>query len=133
TVTFSTIQSNAFEQNYEMFLGTKGTLIMTRELEAYLFNEGENANTRVEVSRQSAGPVADSSSTQPVDSTARTVNSGDSIPNKGVSYLNEINEFCGAIRTGSPIRCGPEKAMKSAVAVLLGNTSAEKNTRLDIP
>ncbi len=133
TVTFSTIQSNAFEQNYEMFMGTKGTLIMTRELEAYLFNEGENATTRVEVSRQSAGPVADSSSTQAVDSTARTVNTGDSIPNKGVSYLNEINEFCGAIRTGSPIRCGPEKAMKSAVAVLVGNSSAEKRTRLEIP
>jgi predicted dehydrogenase len=132
TVTFSTIQSNAFEQNYEMFMGTKGTLIMTRELEAYLFNEGENANTRVEVSRQSAGPVADSSSTQPVDSTARTVNTGDSIPNKGVSYQNEINEFCGAIRTGSPIRCGPEKAMKSAIAVLMGNVSAEKRTRLAI-
>ena len=132
TVTFSTIQSNAFEQNYEMFMGTKGTLIMTRELEAYLFNEGESATTRVEVSRQSSGPVADSSSTQPVDSTARTVNAGDSIPNKGVSYLNEINEFCGAIRTGSPIRCGPEKAMKSAVAVLVGNSSAEQRVRLPI-
>lgn len=133
TVTFSTIQSNAFEQNYEMFMGTKGTLIMTRELEAYLFNEGESSTTRVEVSRQSSGPVADSSSTQAVDSTSRTVNTGDSIPNKGVSYLNEINEFCSAIRTGSPVRCGGEKAMKSAVAVLVGNSSAEKRTRLEIP
>ena len=132
TVTFSTIQSNAFEQNYEMFMGTKGTLIMTRELEAYLFNEGESATTRVEVSRQSSGPVADSSATQPVDSSARTVNSGDSIPNKGISYLTEINEFCGAIRTGSPIRCGAEKAMKSAVAVLVGNSSADQRVRLPI-
>lgn len=133
TVTFSTIQSNAFEQNYEMFMGTNGTLIMARELEAYLFNKDESPNTRVEVSRQSAGPVADSSSTQPGATTARTVNAGDSIPNKGISYLNEINEFCGAIRTGSPVRCGPEKAMKSAVAVLMGNSSAEKRTRLEIP
>ncbi len=133
TVTFSTIQSNAFEQNYEMFMGTNGTLIMARELEAYLFNKDESPNTRVEVSRQSAGPVADSSSTQPGATASRTVNAGDSIPNKGISYLNEINEFCGAIRTGSPVRCGPEKAMKSAVAVLLGNSSAEKRTRLEIP
>ncbi|MCM3871656.1 MAG: Gfo/Idh/MocA family oxidoreductase [Pyrinomonadaceae bacterium] len=134
TVTFSTIQSNAFEQNYEIFMGTKGTLIMTRELEAYLFHEGEGGSTtRVEVSRPSSGPVADSSASQPIDSTSRTVNMGDSIPNKGVSYLNEIAEFCGAIRTGSPIRCGPEKAMKSAVAVLIGNSSAEKRTRLEIP
>lgn len=105
---------------------------MTRELEAYLFNEGENSTTRVEVSRQSVGPVADSSATQPADSTARTVNQGDSIPNKGISYQNEIAEFCGAIRTGRPIRCGPEKAMKSAVAVLVGNSSAERRTRLEI-
>lgn len=132
TVTFSTIQSNAFDQNYEMFMGTKGTLIMTRELEAYLFNEGEAATTRVEVSRQSAGPVADSSATQPPGSSGRTVDTGDAIPNKGISYQNEIAEFCGAIRTGSPIRCGPEKAMKSAVAVLVGNSSAEQKTRLPI-
>ena len=132
TVTFSTIQSNAFEQNYEMFMGTKGTLIMTRELEAYLFNEGEAATTRVEVSRQSAGPVADSSATQPPGSSGRTVDTGDAIPNKGISYQNEIAEFCDAIRTGSPIRCGPEKAMKSAVAVLVGNSSAEQKARLPI-
>jgi hypothetical protein len=60
------------------------------------------------------------------------VDSGDSIPNKGISYQNEIAEFCGAIRTGSPIRCGPEKAMKSAVAVLTGNMAAEQKVRLPI-
>ena len=69
---FSSIQSNAFEANYEMFMGTKGTLIMARELDAFLFHEGENSSTRVEVSRQS-GPVADSSATQAADSTTRTV------------------------------------------------------------
>ena len=133
TATFSSIQSNAFDENYEMFMGTKGTLIMTRELEAYLFNEGEaGSTTRVEVSRQS-GPVADASASQPADSTSRTVNLGDSIVNKGISYQNEIAEFCSAIRTGSPVRCGGEKAMTSAVAILTGNSAAEKKTRLEIP
>lgn len=134
TATFSSIQSNAFDEFYEMYMGTKGTLIMTRELEAYLFNEGEGgATTRVEVTRQSSSPVADTSATQPGGSTARTVNSGDMIPNKGISYQNEIAEFCSAIRTGSPVRCGGEKAMTSAVAILTGNVSAEKGTKLDIP
>ena len=132
TVTFSTIQSNAFEQNYEMFMGTKGTLIMARELEAYLFNEGEGATTQVQVSRQSSGPVADSSASQPPGSNARTVDMGDNIPNKGISYQNEIAEFCGAIRTGSPIRCGPEKAMNSCVAVLQGNIAAAQRSRIQI-
>ena len=132
TVTFSTIQSYAFEQNYEIFMGTKGTLIIASELEAYLFNEGESATTRVEVSRQSSGPVADSSATQPAGSNARTIDMGDNIPNKGISYQNEIAEFCGAIRTGSPIRCGPEKAMKSCIAVLTGNSAADQRVRLPI-
>jgi len=135
TATFSSIQSNAFDENYEMFMGTKGTLIMTRELEAYLFHEGDGApaNTRVEVSRQGPSPVADSSASQPAGATQRTVNMGESIVNKGISYQNEIAEFCTSIRTGAPVRCGGEKAMASAVAILTGNVSAEKGTRLEIP
>ena len=43
TATFSSIQSNAFDDAYEMFMGTKGTLILKHETEAYLFNEGESA------------------------------------------------------------------------------------------
>jgi predicted dehydrogenase len=139
TATFSSIQSNAFDENYEMFMGTKGTLIMTRELEAYLFTEpgaGEavaQSQTRVEISKQTGGPVADSSASQPAGAAQRTVNMGDQIVNKGISYQNEIAEFCSAIRTGSPVRCGGEKAMTSAVAILTGNASAEKGTKLEIP
>ena len=134
TATFSSIQSNAFDDFYEMYMGTEGTLIMTRELDAYLFKEGEGtSNTRVEVSRQSQGPVADSSASQPAGGAQRTVNTGESIVNKGISYQNEIAEFCSAIRTGSPVRCGGEKAMTSAVAILTANASAEKGAKLEIP
>jgi predicted dehydrogenase len=135
TATFSSIQSNAFDDYYEMYMGTKATLIMTRELDAYLFNEGEGGSaTRVESSPQSSGPVADSSASQPAGATQRTVKDGESvIVNKGISYQNEIAEFCSAIRTGSPVRCGGEKAMTSAVAILTGNASGEKGTRLEIP
>jgi hypothetical protein len=70
------IQSNAFDDYYEMYMGTKGTLIMTRELDAYLFHEGEGAQTKVETSRQSSAPVADSSASQPVGSAQRTVKHG---------------------------------------------------------
>jgi hypothetical protein len=37
---FSTIESNAFERNYEVFYGTRGTLLLQGESEAYLFEEG---------------------------------------------------------------------------------------------
>jgi predicted dehydrogenase len=138
TAIFTSIQSNAFEDYYELYMGTKGTLILTKELEAYLFTEpgvGEPAGqpTRLEISRQSSGPVADSSASQAAGTTQRTVNQGDAIVNKGIAYQNEIAEFCTSIRTGSPVRCGGEKAMTSAVAILTGNASAEKGMKLEIP
>jgi predicted dehydrogenase len=131
--TFSSIESNAFEDHYEMFLGTKGTLIMQNETEVYLFNEGEAQSTRVEVSRQTTGPVADASATRPADSPGRTVNAATQAQvDRGISYKNEIAEFCAAVRTGKPVRCGPEKAMRSAIAVLVANASAEKKAQLEI-
>jgi len=133
TATFSSIESNAFEDHYEMFMGTKGTLILSNEVEAFLFHEGEAAATRVEVSQQKPGPVADASATRPADSPGRTVN----VFNQGsidrnISYRNEIAEFCASIRTGAPVRCGPEKAMGSAIAILTANRSAETHQRLVI-
>ena len=124
TATFSTIQSNAFEDSYEMFLGTKGTLILTHEADAFLFNEADAGTvTRVEIPPESRRPANDS------PAAANSVMS----PARIASFRDEIGEFCLAVRTGSPVRCGPERAMKSALAVLVGNSSAEKQARLEIP
>src|SRR5215813_680725 len=128
--TFSSIQSNAFEDAYEMFMGTKGTLILKHETEAYLFNEGEGASTRIEATRQSAAPVADASATRPADSPGRTIGSQGAQNDRGLAYQNEQAEFCAAIRTGNPVRVGPDKAMHSAVACLTANQSAEQKSRL---
>ncbi len=43
TATFSSIESNAFDHFYEAFFGTKGTLVLKGETEAYLFEEGGGA------------------------------------------------------------------------------------------
>ncbi|MEP7272970.1 MAG: Gfo/Idh/MocA family oxidoreductase, partial [Acidobacteriota bacterium] len=134
TATFSSIESNAFEDAYEMFMGTKGTLILRKETEAYLFNEGEAQSTRVEISKQGTDPVADASATRPADSPGRAVNQpATSATDRGISYKNEIAEFCASIRTGNPVRVGPEKAMRSALAVLTANKSADTHTRLEVP
>jgi predicted dehydrogenase len=134
TATFSSIQSNAFEDAYEMFMGTRGTLILKHEDEAYLFQEGDaDAVTKVEVSRQSANPILDASATRAPDSPRQTVaGQGGAETEKALAYRNEVSEFCAAIRTGSAIRCGTEKAMKSAVACLTANRSADKRLRLEI-
>ncbi|MGH9901845.1 MAG: Gfo/Idh/MocA family protein, partial [Pyrinomonadaceae bacterium] len=141
TATFTTVESNSFEEAYEMFTGTKGTLVLKRELEAYLFNEGEGRQaaqaaqaTRVEVSPQTSNPVADASASRPTaESGDRTVSAATQAQTeRGISYQNEIAGFCSAIRTGSPLRCGPEKAMRSAVTVLTANRAAEQRTRLPV-
>jgi predicted dehydrogenase len=117
-----------------MFMGTKGTLILKHETEAYLFTEGEGGSTRVEVSRQTSGPVADASATRPADSPGRSITAGTGDQNdRATAYRNEIAEFCSAVRTGKPVRCGPEKAMRTAVACLTANRSADTMSRLVIP
>ena len=132
TATFSSIQSNAFEDAYEMFMGTKGTLILKHEVEAYLFNEGEGQSTKVEVSPQTSGPVADASATRATDSPGRSVAPSGGGAEKSNAYRLEIAEFCSAVRTGSPIRCGPQKAMRTAIACLTANRAAEQRARLEI-
>ncbi len=58
TAMFSSIESNAFDDYYEMYMGTKGTLIMDREQDALLFEEGSAASraTAVETTPRTAGP-----------------------------------------------------------------------------
>jgi predicted dehydrogenase len=138
TATFSSIQSNAFEDAYEMYMGTKGTLILTHEVDVYLFNEGQDSATRMEVSPKTSGPVVDSSASRPAESQGRQINSqvdttATGNTDRAASYRNEIAEFCAAIRTGSAVRVGGEKAKKSAVAILTGNRAAEQRALLQIP
>ena len=58
TATYSSVESNAFENRYEVFFGTKATLLVRNENEALMFEEGSTANrqTAVQVSpREGAG------------------------------------------------------------------------------
>src|SRR5581483_7086431 len=73
TVTFSSIQSNKFDHYYEMFMGTKGTLILQGEAEAFLFNEEDNKTVNMEVTKKGSGPVMDASESRAADAAGRTV------------------------------------------------------------
>jgi predicted dehydrogenase len=133
TATFSSIQSNKFDDYYEMFMGTKGTLILHGETEALLFNEGDSSSTAVEVSKQTSGPVIDSSESLRAETSARTVGGdGSAKLDKGTAYRLEVSEFCSAVRTGSQLRCGPQRAMHAAIACISGNDSAARKVRMEI-
>jgi predicted dehydrogenase len=133
TATFSSIESNAFDHYYEVFFGTKGTLLLKGEAEAYLFEEGGSArSTGIEVTAASSGPVLEASESRTADaagqSRSATATGGDRL----AAYRHEISAFCAAVRTGAPLACGPDKAIGSAVACLRAFDAIEQKTRLSV-
>jgi predicted dehydrogenase len=137
TVMFSSIESNAFDDYYEMYFGTKGTLIMLREQDALLFEEGGAAgrSTSIEVAPRTSGPAAQSSETmsgntkQAASAATQSVSGAATRP---MATRIEIQRFCSAIRVGTPLSCGPEKAFASARACIRANEAIKQKARLTI-
>jgi predicted dehydrogenase len=145
TVTFSSIQSNKFDDYYECYMGTKRTLVLHTENQAYLFDEREAAAAAT--SPAAAAPAAGSggsrpAGTRPAGTSAAPTNASSNVPAPGQgatpaekrerpsAYQLEVAGFCDSIRTGAPLRCGSQIAMHSAVACIKANESAEKRERL---
>jgi len=133
TAIFTSIQSNKFDHYSEQFMGTKGTLILRGEAEAFLFNEDDSRSTSVEVSKQTSKPVMDASESLKADAAghpgaAATAEKVD----RAAAYGLEIAGFCSAIRSGAPLRCGPQRAFNAASACILANESAAKKMVLAI-
>ena len=137
TALFTSIESNAFDNYYEAYYGTKGTLILKGEIEAYLFEEGapggEARATGVAVAPR-AGPAGSASESRSADAAGagRGVGAASGGGDRLAAYKYEIDGFCGAVRTGAPLKCGPERAEASARACLAGFDAIEKKARIDI-
>jgi len=135
TAVFSSIESNAFDDYYEMFMGTKGTLILKGEAEAYLFHEGkEGGPTTVDVSMKGPGPVLEASESRRADA-AGTAGGRASVSERVdrlSPYRLEVAAFCSAVRVGTPIACGPERALASTRACVRANEAVAQKTRLAI-
>jgi len=139
TATFSSIESNAFENYYEMYMGTKGTLILRAETEAFFYPEGDAAHaTAVEVAAKTAGGAAlDASESKPATQSSTAVGptpgaGGGESAERGIASRNEISRWAAAIRTGAPLLCGPERAIHSAKACIVANEALKTNQRLKV-
>jgi len=125
TGTFSSIESNAFDERYEAFFGTKGTLIMHNENEALLFDEGTGAPapTVVETAAKGPGALLETSETKPhqaggaARAAAASPSAGDAIS----PSTYEIVGWANAIRCGTPLNCGPDNATHSASWTIAAN------------
>ena len=136
TAVFSSIESNAFDDYYEMFLGTKGTLILRRETEALFFEEGggEGGPTSLSVAPQTGGPAAVSSETQARNTNQATDQRSAVTPlfERPRSTRLQIQRFCSAIRVGTPLACGPDKAFDSARSCIRANEAAKQKAWLAV-
>jgi predicted dehydrogenase len=134
TVTFSSIESNAFDDYYEMYQGTKGTLILLHESDALLFDEeASKRSTAISVAPRDGGAAALSSETMAGNRNTSVASGGTSTQSSGARPVRiEIQRFCSAIRTGTPVACGPDKAILSARPCILANESIKRKERLKI-
>jgi predicted dehydrogenase len=139
TAVFTSIESNAFDHYYEAYYGTKGTLILRGETEAYLFDEGgapgEARATTVEVTPKAAGPAAAASESRTADAAGRGVGdgTGSGAGDRLAAYRYEIDGFCSAIRTGAPLKCTAQRAMGSALGCIAGFEAIQKRQRIAVP
>ena len=130
TATFTSIESNAFDERYEAFFGTKATLIMHNESDALLFEEGTAGPrpTAVEVSATPGGAAIEASETKPAAAGGSTASAASASQTPGIDRASaleaELSRFCAAIRTGQPVACGPDRAMDSARACIAATEAA---------
>ena len=136
TAVFSAIESNAFDDYYEMYMGTKGTLILRREVEAMLFGEGENEQlTGLAIVPRSTSAVLDASETQPEHRSAKVearAPAGPALVERAESTRRMIRQFCRAVRDRAPLACGVDKAVDSARACIRANEAVKTGARVTI-
>ena len=118
-----------------MYMGTRGTLIMLREREALLFEEGGSGRqTGIEVTPAGTGAAAQSSETMAAhtnDAAIRASTAGPATPAAGPSATRlQMRRFCSAIRVGTPLACGPDKAIGSARACIGANEAIKTGARV---
>ena len=137
TAVFSSIESNAFDDYYETYFGTKGTLILLRERDALLFEEGGGRQTGIEVTPAGTGAVAQSSETMAANTNqaggrpAASTTVGETTSRPAPTRLQQ-RRFCSAIRVGTPLACGPLKASGSARACIRANEAIKTKSRVTI-
>jgi predicted dehydrogenase len=133
TALFSSIQSNAFDHYYEGFYGTEGTLILMGESEAYLFTDGETKATGIEVASRGATPVGAASESRALEAAGGSRSAGQTLQERVNAYELEVSGFCASVRTGVPLRCGPELAMGAARACIAAWDAIENKARVAVP
>jgi predicted dehydrogenase len=135
TMSYSTILSNAYDNYYEQFMGTKGTIILAGETEAMLFAEGADGKaTEITITPSSGGPLLEASESRARDAAGSAVGGASSTGwNAMTAYRNQLDGFCRTIRTGYPNMCDGPTGMAATVPVIKAGEAVAARSRLEIP
>ena len=151
TVSFSSIQTNAMGGYYEMIMGTKGTIILQREVEAMYYPEpawemfeaeqkaaeaaaAEGKGTEVAAKEVAAGAAAGAASAsrgRDVQGSATGIGAGGgSDYTWQYAYRDELRGFAETIRLGRNNLCDADAGLYAAQAVLGGRMSVVRKKRV---
>ncbi len=147
-VMYSSIGTNAFDGYGEQVMGTKGTMIVQEELNAYIFAEGKTKDTRVTWAEdRTARPVVDSGSTK---MWATGVGTPDTLTSRG--YREQQEHMAWLIRNASKVvlpskdnphpendpataaftpRCHGRVGLADAVIALVSNMCMKTGTKIE--
>jgi predicted dehydrogenase len=143
-VTYSSINTNAFENYGECVMGSRGTMIVEAEKEILLYKEaGSAANSRLtSLTIEKAGnkPVIEASPSQAGPSAATALGGlATADPSRG--YREELEHFAYCIRHGDASdyhadkdhqpRCRGEVALADAVIALTSNLAMKQKRRIE--
>lgn len=119
---YSSIGTNAFDGYGEQVMGTRGTLVVDQERDAYLFKEGADKDTRITwAENRMSRPAVESGSTA---AWASGIGAANTLTSRG--YREQQEHLCWIIRNGGfecsqKPRCNGRVALGDAVITLASN------------
>jgi predicted dehydrogenase len=143
-VTYTSINTNAFDGYGEQVMGSKGTMIVSQEKEILLFKEAGSPvlsrTTSVTLETQGKKPALETSPSAAGPTAAAALGGlATADPSKG--YREELEHFAYCVRHGDPSsyaddtehqpRCRGEVALADAVIALTSNIAMHQKRRID--
>ena len=130
---YSAMLNSSFEGNYEMFIGTAGTILLMGGRKGLLFKEPDAAAfgwemyAKKERLGEAEGILLDANATKLEKKTdTAVVKAGE----ERADFYREMEDFLHAIREGKDVPCNAEPALKAAVACIRANECMEKGQQI---
>ncbi|MBM4049960.1 MAG: Gfo/Idh/MocA family oxidoreductase [Planctomycetes bacterium] len=133
-VVYSSMLSNGYEGNYELFLGTHGAVLLTAEKKGYLFKEPEAAALGWELYAKKE-KLGDAEGIHIDVNASKLLKKGEEkgpraelIDMTKSSFAYELEEFLACVREGKKPSCDADAGLRAAVACIGANEAIEKGT-----